>query len=253
MFFILSKVLAFLLMPVTWLFILLIWSWLTKDADRKRRLRIAAVVVLAIFSNRFLLDRVMHAWEVNAVAEPPKGSYDAIIVLGGVSSWDDQLQRIQFSRGSDRLMQAVALWRKGVAPKLVFTGGSGSVRHQEYREGVFVQQYLRSIGMPDSAMVFETKSRNTHENAAFTKPLLASDAPGGKYLLVTSAYHMRRSLGCFEKEGIHVVPYSTDRYSGPMRYDLDYLLLPDSAPLSDWEILMHEWFGCITYKMSGYL
>ena len=253
MFFLLSKLLAFLLMPITWIFILLTWSWRTKDEGRKRRMRIAAVVVLVFFSNRFIFDRTMHLWEVNAVAAPPKGSYDAIILLGGMSSYDEQLDRIQFARGGDRLLQAISLWKQGVAPKIVFTGGSGSVMHQDKREGVFIRDYLRSIGVPDSAVIYETESKNTHENATFTKPLLAKEAPGGRYLLVTSAFHMRRSLGCFEKAGIHVSPYSTDRYSGPPKFEFDYAFLPDAGTLADWNVLFHEWTGCITYKLAGYL
>lgn len=253
MFFFLSKVLAFLLMPLTWVFILLIWAWRAKDEGRKRRLRIAAIVTLVLFSNRFLLDRTMHAWEIDAVKEPAAGTYDAIIVLGGLSSYDNTLERIQFSRGSDRLLQAIALWKKGVAPKLVFTGGSGSVLHPESKEGKRVRDFLLALGIPDSAMVFETESRNTHENAVLTKPLLAKYAPGKRYLLVTSAFHMRRSLGCFAKEGIPVTPYSTDRYSGPAKFELDYLLLPDAGTLTDWNVLLHEWVGCITYKIFGYM
>jgi uncharacterized SAM-binding protein YcdF (DUF218 family) len=253
MFFFLSKFLSFLLAPVTWIFILLIWAWRTKDENKKRRLRIAAVIVLVIFSNRFILDRTMHAWEVNVAPEPKAGTYDAIIVLGGVSSWDEENNRIQFNRAGDRLLQAIALWKKGVAPKIIFTGGSGSVRHPEHTEGKFVQDYCRTLGIPDSAMIFEWASHNTHDNATQCKPLLQKYAPGGKYLLVTSAFHMRRSLGCFEKQGIRVSPYSTDRYSGPMKWDFEYLFIPDSEPLSDWEALLHEWVGCVMYKIAGYI
>ena len=253
MFFFFSKVLAFLLKPLIWIFIALVWSWLTKNELRKRRLRIAAVVMLVFFSNRFILDSVMRAWEINIAPEPPAKSYDAIIVLGGVSSWDPEKSRIQFVRSSDRLMQAIALWKNGVAPKIVYTGGSGSLRHPEHAEGRFVLNYLRSIGIPDSAMVFEWDSQNTHENAVKAKPLLQKHAPGGKYLLVTSAFHMRRAAGCFNKVGIKVAPYSADRYSGPFKLDLEYLLLPDSSPLMEWEILLHEWMGTIIYKLAGYI
>jgi len=253
MFFFLSKILAFLLMPLTWIFILLIWSWRAKDEGRKKRLRIAAIVLLAVFSNRFICDRTMHVWEINAVKEPAAGSYDAIIVLGGISSYDDDYDRIQFSRGTDRLMQAIQLWKKGVAPKIVFTGGSGSVLHPDYKESDRIKTYLHDIGIPDSAMIYENQSRNTHENATMTKPLLQKYAPGGKYLLITSAFHMRRSLGCFYKAGISVSPYSADRYSGPWKFEFDYMFLPDAGTLTDWNILFHEWFGCITYKLSGYI
>jgi uncharacterized SAM-binding protein YcdF (DUF218 family) len=195
----------------------------------------------------------MHIWETNAVREPAAGSYDAIIVLGGMSNYDPDLDRIQFSRGTDRLLQAIELWKKGVAKKIIFTGGSGSILHQDILESDQIKNYLHKIGIPDSVMIYENQSRNTHENATMTKPILQKNFPNGKFLLITSAFHMRRSLGCFAKEGIAVTPYSTDRYSGPYKFEFDYMVIPTAETLGDWNILFHEWVGCITYKFSGYI
>ncbi|HET6989885.1 MAG TPA: YdcF family protein [Bacteroidia bacterium] len=253
MFFFLSKILAFLLMPLTWFFVLLIWSWRAKDPGKKKRLRIAAIVVIVLFSNRFVFDRTMHIWEIDAVKEPAPGTYDAIIVLGGMSTYDQQLDRIQFSRGTDRLLQAIELWKKGVAKKIIFTGGSGSILHSDILESDQIKSYLHKAGIPDSVMIYENKSRNTHENATMTKPILQKYFPNGKFLLITSAFHMRRSLGCFAKEGIPVTPYSVDRYSGPWKFEFDYMFLPSPETLGDWNILFHEWVGCISYKLSGYI
>ncbi|MGL5891120.1 MAG: YdcF family protein [Bacteroidia bacterium] len=252
MFFILSKVFAFLLMPFTWAMLLLLWAILSKKPVVKRRALLAGILVLYLFSNRFVLDSVMRAWEIPATPEPAAGTYDAIIVLGGTRAWDEQLDRVQFTRGGDRLFQGLQLMRKGVAPKLIFTGGSGSLRNQDKLEANWINSWLNRAGLNDSNIVFENKSRNTHENAAFTKPLLGSG--NGRYLLVTSAFHMRRSVACFAHEGIKVVPYSADRYSGgPPRYQLDYLLLPESDVMQGWNQLMHEWVGCISYSISGYI
>ena len=96
MFFFLSKIFAFLLMPLTWFFILLIIAWRVKDPGRKKRFRVAALVVLLVFSNRFIFDRTMHAWEINAVKEPAAGSYDEIIVQCGMSLNDQQLDRDRY-------------------------------------------------------------------------------------------------------------------------------------------------------------
>jgi uncharacterized SAM-binding protein YcdF (DUF218 family) len=252
MFFFLSKILSFLLLPFTWAMLLLVWSLLTKKEHIRRRALFAGVLVLYLFSNRFVLDTVMRAWEIKATAEPAAQSYDAIIVLGGTSAWDEQLDRVQFTRGGDRLFQGLQLLRKGVAPKLIFTGGSGSLKHPDKLEANWVQSWLAKAKLNDSAIVFENKSRNTHENAAFTKPLLGN--ANGRYLLITSGFHMRRSVACFAHEGIKVTPYSADRYSGgPMRFELDYLLLPEADVMQGWNQLLHEWFGCISYKISGYI
>ncbi|HEU4717053.1 MAG TPA: YdcF family protein [Bacteroidia bacterium] len=253
MFFLLSKLLSFLIMPLTWIFLLLFFSFRGKDDRRKKRYRIAAVVLILLFTNRFIFDRVMHVWEINTIQTPPKGSYDAIIILGGISTYDPDFDRVQFSNGNDRLMQGLLLLKEGVAPKILFTGGSGSVLHSDKKEGVWIRKFLRTYGIPDSCMIFENESRNTHENALFSKPLLAKYAPGGRYLIVTSGFHMRRALGCFSKAGIRAIPFSADRYSGPLKFEFDYAFIPDAETLSCWNTLFHEWFGCVAYKLSGYM
>ncbi|MES2396024.1 MAG: ElyC/SanA/YdcF family protein, partial [Bacteroidota bacterium] len=74
----------------------------------------------------------------------------------------------------------------------------------------------------------------------------------GNFLLITSAFHMRRSLGCFNKAGISVEPYSTDRYAGPRKYEFNHLFIPEPSIIYSWDILIHEIAGYITYKVVGY-
>ena len=252
MFFLLSKLLHFMLMPFTWVIILLAWSWRTKNAARKRNCFIAGVVLLLLFSNRFLFNNTIPQWEIPPSPEPVAGSYDAIIVLGGFSWYNEELDRIVFTSASDRIMQALQLYKAGVAPKLVLTSGSGSVTYPDYKEGTRVLVYLRKIGIPDSALVIENESKNTWENARLTAALLKKEAPGGRYLLVTSAVHMRRSVSCFSKAGVTCTPYSTDCMGSKERISLDYLLMPQAGVLSSWNNLIHEWVGCIAYKVAGY-
>ncbi len=214
---------------------------------------IAGVVVLLIFSNRFIHNQVMMAWEVPATTEPVTGSYDAIIVLGGFSSYNEEFDRINFNNSSDRFMQGLQLIKKGVAPFVIVTGGSGSITFADHKEGERVQTYLQKIGFPDSLYMVESESKNTYENAVNTAKILKEKCPNGKFLLVTSGYHMRRSLGCFSKAGLNCDPYSTDMHGGPGRFSIDYLLMPDVQTLNEWNLLFHEWLGCLSYSISGYL
>lgn len=239
-------------MPFTWFVVFLLWTAMTKNPLRKKRTFVAAIVVLFLFSNRIVFDEVMRAWEIEAIQEPAQATYDGIIVLGGTSYFDEQLNRVQFSRGADRLIQGLLLLKKGVAPKLVFTGGSGSILYPQYREAVWIAQTLKRVNIPDSMLIFEDRSRNTYENALYTKSLLG-DTRNKHYLLITSGFHMRRSLACFAKVGLKVIPYSTDRYSGGSRHFELSSLLPDVQVMQDWNQIFHEWFGCITYKIAGYI
>jgi uncharacterized SAM-binding protein YcdF (DUF218 family) len=253
MFFYLSKILAFLITPIVWIIGLCIYGFITKNTVRKKRSFITAFVLLLVLSNTAFYNTCMHLWEIDAVKDPEiKDTYDAGIVLGGVLNYDPQLDRVQFTGANDRLMQAISLYEKGKIRKIIFTGGSGSLIHPEFKESEHVKKFLLSIGIPDSNIFIETGSKNTHENAMNVKSIVDKHFKNKKFLLITSAFHMRRSLGCFKVAGIDVTPYSTDRMSGGWRWDLDFLIVPHEEILGSWVVLLHEIIGEISYKLVGY-
>lgn len=254
MFFIISKLLAFIIAPIVWITILLIWSLLTKDARKKQKRLIITFVVFYFFSNSFILDEFMRPYETPAVPESAiPGKYDAGIVLGGMIAYDPTLIRPQFSRAVDRLMQAVTLYKDGKIRIIFLSGGSGSILEKDVLEAQILKDYLLKLGIPDSSIIVESHSKNTRENALFSKPLIDSLNKNGKYLLITSAMHMPRATRCFEKVGIHVTPFSVDRYSGPRKFVFDHVFIPTTGALDGWNVLLHEWLGLVTYKISGYL
>ncbi|HWY39112.1 MAG TPA: YdcF family protein, partial [Bacteroidia bacterium] len=120
-------------------------------------------------------------------------------------------------------------------------------------EAAILKDYLVKTGIPDSCIITENQSRNTRENAVLTKKLLDSLHVKGQILFVTSAFHLRRAMGCFEKAGItQLVPCPTDRYSGPRKFEIDFLLLPNSDALEQWGLLIHEITGYMVYKIKGF-
>ncbi len=255
MFFILSKILAFVFSPTVWAVSLLAYSLLTKNESRAKKTRISALVILYICCNSFLVDECFRAWEPTTPdIDKMNSRYEGAIVLGGIGDVDLRLGKINFGHSGDRLFQTLPLYYQGRIKKLVFTGGSGSIEFPEKREGIFVQKYLRSIHFPDSAMVFESNSKNTFENAVFTKKILDSLNIKGSFLLVTSAYHMPRAMAVFKKAGYqNVIPYITNRSSGLRRFTFDHLLIPNPGALFSLELLIHEWVGYLVYKIKGYV
>ncbi|MBI3501259.1 MAG: YdcF family protein [Bacteroidetes bacterium] len=253
MFFYTSKIFSFLITPAIWIFLLLVYALLCKDKIRRRSL-IWALSLFYVFSNSFLLEEVNRCWEIPATSYKDLKTYDAGIVLGGMLDYDIELDRIQFYRGADRLFQAIELYKTGAIKKILFTGGSGSIEFANIKEGMFVRRYLLTLGIPDKDIWIENESRNTRENAVFTKNLLdEKEYSRGKFLLITSGRHMRRAMACFRKVGIDVFPYSVDRdASSVRRYALDYLLIPDAETLWKWDSLIHEWMGMLIYKIKGY-
>ncbi|WP_317899277.1 YdcF family protein [Aurantibacillus circumpalustris] len=237
-----------------WVFILLAYSFKTKKEGRAKKLRIIAVVVLYVCSNAFIIDECFRAWEpVTPDLDLMNTKYEGAIVLGGIGDIDLRLKKINFGHSGDRLFQTLPLYYKGRIKKIIFTGGSGSIEFPEKLEGLYVKKYLQSIQFPDSGLIVEARSKNTHENAVFTKQLLDSLRIDGSFLLVTSAYHMPRAMAIFKKAGYkNITPYLTNRSSGLRRFTFDHLFIPNPGSLFALEHLIHEWVGYAVYKLKGY-
>ncbi len=255
MFFILSKILAFIITPVIWIIAMLLFAIFSKNPKKKKRFLIICVSLFLFFTNSFIQTEFMHLWEVPAkIKTELRESYDAGIVLSGMISYDPKMGRLQFNRGIDRLLQAIDLYKKGIIKKILITGGSGSIANQETKEAPLIKVFMMSVGIPEEDIITENQSKNTHENAIMTKIELDKLTLSGHYLLITSAVHMRRSLGCFKKAGIPVDSYSTDRYTGETRHwAFDFLFIPNTDAMSGWNTLLHEIMGYISYAVAGYL
>jgi uncharacterized SAM-binding protein YcdF (DUF218 family) len=252
MFFILSKLLSFLISPIVWIFFLLVLAVISKNHKRKKKILIINLVLLFIFSNGFIQNEIFKLWEIPAIKISEGKKFKFGIVLGGLSWEDTELKRIQFVRGGDRLFQAIDLYKNNCIEKILFTSGSAQLDKPEAVEAFPVQKYLLSIGMPDSSIVIESSSKNTYENALFSSKIINDRNVKDTCLLITSAFHMRRAVACFEKLKIPVKAYSTDRYSGMRQFNIDMLFIPSAQVLLAWDIMFHEIFGYITYKAVGY-
>lgn len=184
---------------------------------------------------------------------PPPADMPAptgIIVLGGAL---DEIRseargQVFLSADASRLTNALELARRYPAARLIFTGGSGSLSN-EPSEAIGVRKLWLALGAEPERMSFETKSRNTWENAVFTRDLL-EPKPGETWLLVTSAWHMPRSVGIFRRVGFDVTPYPVAyRTFGDAR---DWLAF---APLTErlfmLEFSVREWIGLAAYRLTG--
>ena len=254
MFFYLSKILNFITSPFIWGFSILIYALLTKNTVRKKRALIYTITIFYIFSNPFIFNECMRAWEVPAVKfEDLEPSYNYAIVLGGMVSNDAKLHRINFHRSVDRILQAVDLYRKDKVEKILISGGSGSITYSELKEGEILKDFLANLGLDKNDIIAESKSKNTYENAIYSAKLLSKTNNKPKILLVTSAYHLRRAKACFDKINIPTTPFATDRYSGPRKFTFDHLIVPNVEVLQSWSVLFHEIIGYLTYYIVGYI
>ena len=167
--------------------------------------------------------------------------------------YDARQDKPQFMRSADRLFQTLPLLGNKQIDKIIITGGSGSINYPEHKEASILKKYLLRSGYADSSIIIENESRNTRENALFTKHLMDSLHIQDSILFITSAFHLRRAMGCFNKAGINkIVLYPTDRYSGPRKLEFDFMLIPDPGALNTSTLLIHEIMGWCIYKIKGY-
>ncbi|MDX5346189.1 MAG: YdcF family protein [Hymenobacteraceae bacterium] len=254
MFFILSKILFYLILPLTWIIAILLVALLVKRQKLKIKLFTIAAVLLLIFTNPFLANEAWLWWEVPPTPINQVGQYDAAIILTGITNPDKSPHdRVYINRGADRVLHPLQLYRLGKADKLIITGGSGSLTDKQNTEAGELKKILLMAAVPEEDILIEDRSRNTRENALFTKELLQQHPELQKLLVVTSAFHMRRAAGCFEKVGVEADYFSTDFYTRDRSFTPDALLAPDVNALHEWQKLFHEIAGYVMYKLMGYI
>lgn len=255
MFFTLSKILEFLLLPMTWILIIFIWGMVRYDSKLGRRLLVCCLGMLVFFTNPFIVNRVMNVWEVKPYkAEQINGSFDIGILLGGsMRYYNDVIERPVYSTSVDRLLQTIDLYHRDKIDKIMLSGGSGRLSRPDEKESPVIEQVLLSCGVSHEDIIMESESRNTWENAKYSAEYIRKNHPDAKVLLITSAWHMRRSMACFSTAELEVVPFPVDERAGRGAWTPDRLFVPSVESLLLWNTLIHEWFGCIMYEAAGYI
>lgn len=253
MFFILSKLLLFLVSPFTWMLITGYFAFFSKKAKRKKRSRISLLVISLFFSNTFIFKEACRQWEVFGTPVSKVGHYDVAVVLTGMAEYNNDLHTLSARRGFDRMVQTLTLYKQHKIKKILITGDNGYLTDNGLHEASQMKQLLIGWGIPAKDILTEEKSRNTYENAVETKKLLTPMLrPGSKILLVTSGTHMRRARACFLKAGLQFDTMSTDLYTGPKRYyTFEDFIIPSADTLNEWQKLLKEIVGYVAYALTG--
>ncbi len=253
MFFLISKLLIVFFSPFFWIFVLFLIAFISKKPNRKRNFSIFGFLILFLFSNAFLLNEVVRLWEIPPTKIQKIRKYDYAIVLGGFSKYDTVYHKLKLTPAGDRIWQTLQLYGQQKVSKIFISGGSGRLLHQELTEADKVKDCLILMNIPEKSILIDATSRNTHENAVNTAAWLAKHDPKATCLLVTSAIHMRRAIGCFKKAGIKVMPYSADWITEPRTFEFDQIIIPQPGVLLLWDVTIKEITGYITYYLFGYL
>jgi len=244
-----------LLSPLFWIFTLLVLAYFIKNKTLGKKILLISIIAFYLFSNRFICDEFLRRWEVDISGKMQnKSAYDVGIVLGGgIVNYDYLNERLIFRNQSDKLLQAIDLYKQGKIKKILLSGGPGHLIFRDQFEASFMKSYLLKLGIPDMDILLDSISDNTYQNAVFSKKILSEIYPeNGKFLLITTSAHMRRSLAVFNKAGLAVTAYPSGKITGPRLYNFDHLFLPHLNSFEYWSIMIHESFGFLIYKIMGY-
>ena len=254
MFFYLSKVLWLLVEPGNLLLIGLVLGTILMWSSWRRTARwlITITAVYALFLAVIPIGGVISADLENRFAKPVRLPADiaGIIVLGGVVDQFISKERGQtsFNSAVERITEFVRLAHKYPRAKLIFSGGSGSLSDQSLKEAHYVGPLLKDLGLDPARVIFEDQSRNTVENARLSKKL-AAPGPDDKWLVITSAFHMPRTMGTFRQAGWNVIPFPVDYHTtGRETLDPGFHLVHGLGSLGGG---LHEWIGLTFYWLTG--
>lgn len=267
-----SKLVNPLLSPLTLAILVPAWALAYfrrlqgKRTPANRANRRAAALGLAFLGALYLgslpavSNLLVRAWETErtdpaAIAGNPNAPFDSIIVLGGFSSVElSEGWHIETGQTMERITAAARLYRELSASspelRIIVTGGSGNPARQDRSESPLALRLLSLMGVPEGAVLLEGQSRNTYENGVFTKAVMEREGLRSA-ILVTSALHMRRSRGIFEKLGCRCMPFTVDTSLCVVPPPNN--LFPDTVALDNTYRTFREIIGFAVYRALGRL
>lgn len=183
-------------------------------------------------------------------AEPMAAPTGIIILGGGLKPAISRARgSLDVQEAGSRMIEAAALAQRFPQARIVFTGGIGVLNENVATEVEIARRMLPAMGIAPERIVYEDRSRNTHENALFTREML-KPGEGETWLLVTSTWHMPRSMGVFRAAGFPVVPYPVDytTFGASGDFDFDFDLVDGATRASR---ALREYIGLIAYRLTG--
>lgn len=257
---ILIKILTWLASPIGIFMTLGLLGLLLFLLTRRRKLGaffgLLGCIQLIIFASPIVADQLLKGLEDEARTLAKRNQqperilaaekYRAIVLLGGATSPASPPDRPHPDLGdaSDRIWHAARLFKQGLAPSIIVTGGRSpglEGRSDIQTEAQAMRMLLLDLGVPDGAIVIEDQARNTRENAAKTKTYVGD----GRAALVTSASHMPRSLATFDRAGVKADAYPTDFQVAPEVTALWVRMLPTAGSLEKSEAALKEYLALL--------
>ena len=254
LFFWVSKLGWYIISPFNFIFILLIavWMFLFFKKQRSGYILLSCIIIFLILIAFIPIGKILIAplekrFETNP--DLPKTVGGIIVLCGSMDPILSNLWNQEEIHGSvERELSFISLAKIYPEAKLIYTGGSSSFLHQELKEADIAKYFFLNQGIDVSRIVFERNARNTYENAILSMNRTHVDT-NKPWILITSAYHMPRSVGIFCKLGWNIIPYPVDHRTRPQgNIIFDYNL---AGHMSNLGLAIHEWLGLVIYYFTG--
>lgn len=259
MFYVLSKLLDVFLSPLTWGLLgvaaALPWRRPRRPSRWRRRRAIGALglATLLVFAMPAVSNALLYRLEHAAPSTyRPDVTYDAVVLLGGMT--DERVSadtgQPSYNDNVERLVMTHRLLAEGKARFAIASGAAVDPSLDEWSEARMLARQLVAWGIDPSRVIVEDRARNTHENAVYSRRI-AVERGFREVLVVTSAFHMRRSAECFEAVGMKVDTLAVDfrAHASPLRLEA---MLPRSGALAESTMTLRETFGLYVYRFQGY-
>jgi len=253
MFFIASKIFWVFARPLNALFVLALLAGLLALSGRRRAagwLFALSAIAFALIGFTQLPDLLLYRLERQIVQPELPPDPAGIVVLGGGLYSESAARNGDYHLGeaSDRIVRGLELKRHYPQSRLIYSGGLSALLQQGVPETSAARHLVEALYGDTRGIEFEAKSRNTWENAVYVSQLAAAEKTR-PWLLVTSAFHMERSLGCFRKVGMNVIPVATDFRADPLRFP--YLSGDMAGQFLKMNVLVKEMIGLLAYRLTG--
>ncbi len=273
MFFVISKLLNFLINPFFWIELFLVFAilrirkpnsnphagwkkWSTALYYQSAKSHVIKVLlILFIAGNNVLANELLLLWEtpisknkVHVDSNCPKTA----VVLGGFGNYNIDQDWYRLNDASERLLTGMEGLVNERFDQVILSGGNSNIFDKRYFDATNAIKYLSRFKIDTTKVIIDNNARNTIENAYFTKLILDSLKINKPVLLITSATHMPRSIKCYEKYNIPIIPYPVQHLgNSDRRYNIQSFLIPSSNAMEKTQNLLHEWVGYLVYKLSG--
>lgn len=252
--FTLSKLLSAITQPMFWLALWWLVALLLLNQYRKTATSMlwVGLVVLALLGVRALPDALLRPLE-NGYPVPPAESiagHAGVIVLGGAFNGPETFTthgQVPLNSAAERMTTPVGWLRAFPHMELIFTGGEGRLLATGTTEAQLAEQFYKEQGLNMGLIRLESGARNTRENARNVAQLLGPRCRNERWLLVTSAWHMPRSVPEFQAQSCQVTPYPVDFLTGQHTPLSEYSL---AHSLQRWQTALHEWLGALVYALT---